>query len=108
CALPISSVFERGHLASCWLDLARRRLCLDRLAATAVADFFPLPAAPAFLAQQTSRPLAVLRFAPARNRVRRRSLPACRSPSRLRWSRARTDIRGELPWRTSARSRRSM
>jgi len=72
-----------------WLDLAGRRLRLDRLAATAVADFFPLPAVPAFLAHQTSRRPAVLRVAPARNRVRRRSLPARRSPSRLRWSRAR-------------------
>jgi uncharacterized protein (DUF736 family) len=36
------------------------------LPATAVADFFPLPAAPAFVAQQTSRRSAVLRCAPAR------------------------------------------
>jgi hypothetical protein len=84
-----TSVFDRGHLASSWLDLAGRRLRLDRLAATAAADFFPLPAAPAFLAHQTSRRLAILRCAPARSRVRRRSLPACRSPSKPRWSRVR-------------------
>ena len=53
------------------------RLHLDRVAATASADFFPLPAAPSFLAHQTSRRLAILRCAPARSRVRRRSLPAC-------------------------------
>ena len=84
-----SSVFDRGPYGLSWLDLAGRWLRLDRLAATAVADFFPLPAAPAFLAHQTSRRLAILRCAPARSRVRRRSLPARRSPSRPRWSRAR-------------------
>jgi hypothetical protein len=33
---------------------------------------------------------AILRFASARRRVRRRSPSACRPPSRSRWSRART------------------
>jgi hypothetical protein len=43
-----------------------------------------------FLAKQESLTVAILRCAPARRRVRRRSPSACRSPSRPRWSRART------------------
>jgi len=43
-----------------------------------------------FLAKQESLTVAILRCAPARTRVRRRSPSACRSPSRPRWSRART------------------
>src|SRR6185437_16054108 len=42
-----------------------------------------------FLARQESLSAAILRSAPARERVRRRSPPACRSPSRPRWSRVR-------------------
>src|SRR5262249_9361742 len=43
-----------------------------------------------FLASQQSLAAAILRCAPAGRRVRRRSPSACRSPSRPRWSRART------------------
>src|SRR5262249_36369321 len=43
-----------------------------------------------FLARQESLSAAILRCASARRRVRRRSPSACRSPSRPRWSRART------------------
>jgi hypothetical protein len=68
-------------------------------AAMAARDFLPLglpsrkragtPVRP-FLASQESLAAAILRCAPARSRVRRRSPSACRSPSRPRWSRART------------------
>jgi len=43
-----------------------------------------------FLASQESPSATILRCAPARTWVRRRSPSACRSPSRPRWSRART------------------
>jgi hypothetical protein len=77
-----------------WLDLARGRLRLDRLSRNgAGSTFFPWAytprAGPAgtpvrpFLARQESRPppggglvSAILRCAPARERVRRRSPPA--------------------------------
>jgi hypothetical protein len=51
--------------------------------------FFPW-ASPIPRATQESLPAAILGRAPARRRVRRRSPSACRSPSRPRWSRART------------------
>jgi len=54
-------------------------------AAMAPVNFLPLPAAPAFLAQQQSLPAAILRCASASKPVRRRSPSAGRSPSRPQW-----------------------
>src|SRR5690349_22154627 len=55
-------------------------------------DFLPLGLGP-FLARQQSLTSAILRSASARKRVRCRSPPAFRSPSRPRWSRARDSQR---------------
>src|SRR5262249_47420281 len=49
-----------------------------------------------FLARQEGLTAAILRFASARRWVRRRSPSACRSPSRPRWSRARTSKRSDM------------
>ena len=52
-------------------------------------DFLPLTPMASFLARQENRCFAVLRFASVRKRMRRRSPPAFRSPSRPRWARVR-------------------
>src|SRR6266702_1057259 len=105
-----------SHRASQWRDLAEGRLRLDRLSRNGGRiDFLPLGLPPRttsragtpvrpFLARQESLTAAILRCASARERVRRRSPPACRSPSRPRWSRARKQ-QGEVTWLTSALSR---
>src|SRR5215468_3128576 len=94
----------RTHLASLMADLARDRLRLDRLESQRRrVDFFPLRKR---IPRETkSLPAAVLRCAAAA-RVRRRSSPAFRSPSRPRWSRARKQQKGEATWLISVLSRR--
>ncbi len=92
-----------NHTASQWLDLAEDRLRLDRLAATAAQNFLPLgvPPIPREPRNFCSRrpPLRS-----GRKAVRRRSPPACRSPSRPRWSRARKQ-QGDETWLTLVLSR---
>ncbi len=88
-----------------WPDLAGHRLRLVRRAAMPSFNFLPLAAAPPFLARQESCPPGILRCASVL-RMRRRSSPACRSPSRPRWSRLGNRKQGELSWRTSAPSPR--
>ncbi len=94
------AVRERVPHDLSWLELAEGRLRLDRLCRNGVRQL----SSPAGPPQTTSRPgtpvpriprearkppSAVLRCAPARERVRRRSPPASRSPSRPRWARTR-------------------
>ncbi len=62
--------------ASPWLDLAVGRLRLDRLSRNGGGGGTFFPGLRPFLARQESRPAAILRCAPARKRVRRRSPPA--------------------------------
>ena len=70
---------------------------LDRLSRNGGGGtFFPWPSAIP-RGSQESPAAAILRCAPASKLVRRRSPPACRSPSRPRWSRARNS-RGEVTW----------
>jgi hypothetical protein len=77
---------------------------LDRLSRNGGgATFFPWPSAIP-RGSQESPAAAILRCAPASKLVRRRSPPACRSPSRPRWSRARNS-QGEVTWPTSVPSR---
>lgn len=67
-----------------WSDRrpAPLKLCLDRLPATSVAGFFPPPSA---LHRETKKPSpAAFHCVPAL-RVRGRSSPVCRPPSRPRW-----------------------
>ena len=83
-----------------WLDLTEGRLRLDRLCRNVARrlsspggpphakDRAGTPARP-FLARQETLRADILRCAAARKRVRRRSPPVCRSPSRPRWARAR-------------------
>jgi hypothetical protein len=87
-----SSHYRWAHasqLASQWLDLTEGRLRLDRLVPQRRTDRLSSPGLRPFLARQETLTAAVLCCAPARARVRRRSPPASRSPSRPRWSRAR-------------------
>ena len=86
------------HLPSCcWSGRATRASDgliwpKDGYASIAYAATAPMrlssPGLRPFLARQQSLSAAVLRCAPARRRVRRRSPSACRSPSRPRWSQA--------------------
>ena len=79
-----------SHLASHGLIWPKDGCASIACAATAHGStFFPW-ASPIPRASQESLAAAVLRCAPARRRVRRRSPSACRSPSRPRWSRHRT------------------
>ena len=101
--LPAHNFRRSDHTAFPWLDLAEGRLRLDRLAATAAQNFLPLGMPPIPREARKFR-VAVLRCAAARKRVRRRSPPAQRSPSRPRWSRVRKQ-KGEVTWLTLALSR---
>ena len=72
-----------------WLDLTEGRLRLDRLCRNGAVRLSS-PDGSAVIPRETRKPpAAILRCAAARKRVRRRSPPALRSPSRPRWARAR-------------------
>ncbi len=99
-----------------WLDLAEGRLTSRSPPPQwRPANFLPLvwpphgagaagtPTRP-FLARQESWPATILRRAAGPRGLRRRSPPACRSPSRPRWARSRETDRS-TPWRPSAPSR---
>ncbi len=64
--------------------------CASIACAATAAVRLSSPGLRPFLARQESLTAAILRCASARRWVRRRSPSACRSPSRPRWSRART------------------
>ena len=87
-----------------WPDLAGQRLRLARLAAMPAFNFLPL----GFAHSSRDKKVACLASSAALRsfRMRRRSSPACRSPSRPRWARLGNREQGELSWRTSAPSRR--
>jgi hypothetical protein len=107
-------VIDIGHVIQCcWSGRATRASGgliwpKDGYASIAYAATAPArlssPGLRPFLARQESLSAAVLRCAPARRRVRRRSPSACRSPSRPRWSQA-SNSKGEVTWQASAPSR---
>src|SRR5262245_2952621 len=78
--------------------------CASIACAATAAVKLSSPGLRPFLARQESLAAAILRRAPARRRVHRRSPSACRSPSRPRWSRA-SNSKGEVTWQASAPSR---
>src|SRR6516225_7815033 len=70
--------------------------CASIACAATAAVRLSSPGLRPFLARQESLTAAILRCASARRWVRRRSSSACRSPSRPRWSRARTSRRSDM------------
>ena len=84
-----------------WLDLAEGRLRLDRLwRNSGVTTFFPCR-----LRRHSSRDKKAAPLLSGPCGVRRRSPPACRSPSRPQWC-GLDNGNGDLKWRPSAPSRR--
>src|SRR5260370_32551008 len=71
-------------------------VCASIACAATAAVRLSSPELRPFLARQESLTAAILRCAPARRWVRRRSPSACSSTSRPRWARARTSRRSDM------------